>query len=192
MTVNNKATGTIRANNANGSAIFGDTINIIDNSGVIEAKGMSGVAIDADVRATVANGGGVISGALRGIQANIANVTNAGEITATADSGIAISAASTANVDNSGIIQAMGTGGVAIVGLASTTTVHNLSGGTIKGGQFGIFTNLGGDARRHQWRRRDDQRRNQSVSKAPARCATPARSRARTDRYTLPEAAPIH
>jgi hypothetical protein len=142
VTVNNKATGIIRANNANGSAIFGDTINIIDNSGVIEAKGMSGVAIDADVKATVANGGGVISGALRGIQANIANVTNAGEITATADSGIAISAASTANVDNSGIIQAMGIGGVAIVGLASTTTVHNLSGGTIKGGQFGIFTDL--------------------------------------------------
>jgi outer membrane autotransporter protein len=143
VTVNNKATGIIRANNANGSAIFGDTINIIDNSGVIEAKGMSGVAIDADIKATVANGGGVISGALRGIQANIANVTNAGEITATADSGIAISAASTANVDNSGIIQAMGTGGVAIVGLASTTTVHNLSGGTIKGGQFGIVTNPG-------------------------------------------------
>ena len=143
VTVNNNATGIIRANNTNGRAISGDIVNIIDNSGVIEAKGMSGVAIFADIRATVANGGGVISGALRGIEANIANVTNAGEITATADSGIAISAASTAKVDNSGIIQAMGTGGVAIVGLASTTTVHNLSGGTIKGAQFGILTNPG-------------------------------------------------
>ena len=143
VTVNNNATGIIRANNTNGRAISGDIVNIIDNSGVIEAKGMSGVAIVADIRATVANGGGVISGALRGIEANIANVTNAGEITATADSGIAISAASTAKVDNSGIIQAMGTGGVAIVGLASTTTVHNLSGGTIKGAQFGILTNPG-------------------------------------------------
>jgi hypothetical protein len=48
VTVKNGTTGIIGANNANGSAIFGNTVNIIDNSGVIEAKGTSGVAIFAD------------------------------------------------------------------------------------------------------------------------------------------------
>ena len=70
VNVNNKATDTIPANTADGIAISGDTINVIDNSGLIEAKGINGDAIDTDVKDTVANGGGVISGVLRGINAN--------------------------------------------------------------------------------------------------------------------------
>ena len=166
VTVNNNATGTIRANNTSGTAISGNTINVTGNSGLIEATGPGGIAISANISATVANGSGSISGASRGITGTTINVTgNAGTIEATAAGGIAIQGNSvvnnsggtirangsdgaaifgtTINVNgNSGLIEATGTNGVAI--LATTAaTVNNLSGGTISGGKFGIFTNPG-------------------------------------------------
>jgi outer membrane autotransporter protein len=141
VTVNNKANGIIRANNTNGSAIFGDTVNITGNSGLIEATGTSGIAINADISATVANSGGIISGAFRGIEAVTINVTNGGSIQATGLNGIAI-LGNTVNVTNGGSIQATGLNGIAL-GATVAATVNNLSGGTIKGGDFGIFTTKG-------------------------------------------------
>ena len=91
VTVNNNATGIIRANNTTGNAISGITVNVTGNTGLIEATGTSGIAISGNISATVANGIGSMSGALRGIGANTVNVTsNAGTIEATAAGGIAI------------------------------------------------------------------------------------------------------
>ena len=166
MTVNNNATGIIRANNTIGTAISGNTVNVAGNTGLIEATGTGGIAISANISATVANGSGSMSGASRGIGANTVNVTgNAGTIEATAAGGIAIDGTgvtvnnssgtirangsdgvaiqgTTINVSNSGRIEATGTNGFAILtttAATATATVNNLSGGVISGGAFGIF-----------------------------------------------------
>ena len=162
VTVKNNATGTIRANNAAGTAVSANTINVTGNSGLIQATGTGGEAIFANIRATVSNGG-IISGGSAGIFAPTIELTgNSGLIEATESAGRAIAGNSTVNnlsggtiradgiaifgntvnVTNGGSIQATGPIGNALQATGAAT-VNNLSGGTINGVKFDIFTSPG-------------------------------------------------
>ena len=109
-------TGSITSTAANGTGIFGLAVNVIGNTGTIQATGTGSTAITAAV-ATV-NNSNLISGTSFGINSLLINVTgNTGTIQATnTTTGIAIQAGDA----------------------GSTSTITNLVGGQIKGGNLGI------------------------------------------------------
>jgi hypothetical protein len=108
----------------------------VNNSGMISA-GASGTGIEAGKTATVSNARpGTISGGRFGILADVANVDNAGTISATGGNGTGIQAANVA-VNNSGVISGARDGIVAV----TSATVSNA--GMISGNVFGISAGNG-------------------------------------------------
>jgi outer membrane autotransporter protein len=125
VTVNNKSSGTIRANGGatdnNFAILAGQDANVTNAGGRIEATGINGVAIDAFRTATVNNSGAIQAsffGILGGFGGNgDVNLTNSGTIIATQ---VAVDSFNAANVTNlrTGIIsgniaiQAFGDNGI--------------------------------------------------------------------------------
>jgi hypothetical protein len=155
--VTNSATGTIRADGANGVAIHGTnlvtlnnahdiltidangvtvssngTINIVSNSGTISATGANGIAVSGNTGTVniTANTGTISAAGSAGIAitGGAVTVSNANMITGGA---FGVVAANTVNVSgNSGLIEATSTGGAAVSAVSGTVT--NSVGGTIQ------------------------------------------------------------
>jgi len=122
VTVNNKSSGTIRANGAGSVAIFAGQDANVTSSGRIEATGIESIGIEAFGTATV-NNSGAIQASLAGIVGGIGgigdvNLINSGTIIATQADGVAVFSVNAVNVTNTRTgtisgniaIQALGTG----------------------------------------------------------------------------------
>src|SRR5216684_4047170 len=128
VTVNNKSSGTIRANGANTAAIVANQDANVTSSGRIEATGIDGIGIETGGTATV-NNSGAIQASLIGIFGGEAvdsggdvNLINSGTITATQFAVVSVNAANVINMRTGTI-----SGNIAILasgadGIGSTIT----------------------------------------------------------------------
>jgi hypothetical protein len=116
--VNNS--GTISANGADGIGISSFGIVNANNSGAITAGGANGLAIFA-ARATVTNSGfiGAEKIGIEGVAVSDVTNTSAGTITAVGPNGIGIFGDNSAKVDNAGQITATDATGIAIKAMAA-------------------------------------------------------------------------
>ena len=152
-TVNNF--GTVTVESVNGTGIDGHGTLTVNNSGGINfdttGHGDRGIHTTGNVDVTNTSTG-TIFGGISGIEATgIANVTNAGRITAANPNGAAIRA-STANVtNNGGTIEATGANGIAISAATNVTVTSNTGtiqanadgGKAINGADVTVTSNIG-------------------------------------------------